>query len=126
MLWTRCFQTEFDWLFLVFSCFLCIHLVILLCNYSLSDAKDKLFEQKMFCSAKIYRSVSRGNQGHALRRSIFVTASQLRSQWLDYFEKHGHTILPGSNVIPEDDPSLLFVNAGMNQFKRFYLGEAVP
>lgn len=122
----RYFQTESDWLFLVFSCFLCIQRVILPCISSLDDVKDKLFEHKMFRSAKIYRSVSRGNQGQALRRSIFVTASQLRSQWLDYFGKHGHTILPGSNVIPEDDPSLLFVNAGMNQFKRFYLGEAVP
>ena len=33
---------------------------------------------------------------------------------------------PELRVIPEDDPSLLFVNAGMNQFKKYYLGEAIP
>lgn len=62
----------------------------------------------------------------SLSKASIVTASQLRSQFLCYFEKNGHKILPGSSVIPTDDLSLLFVNAGMNQFKKYYLGEAVP
>lgn len=55
-----------------------------------------------------------------------MTASELRSQFLGYFESKNHIIVPGSSVIPEDDPSLLFVNAGMNQFKKYYLGENIP
>ena len=59
-------------------------------------------------------------------RATFVTASELRNEFLQFFESKNHVIVPGSSVIPEDDPSLLFVNAGMNQFKKYYLGEAVP
>ena len=59
-------------------------------------------------------------------RATLVTASQLRNQFLGFYERKGHLVYPGSSVIPEDDPSLLFVNAGMNQFKKYYLGEAVP
>ena len=62
----------------------------------------------------------------SLQRATLVTANELRSKFLQYFQSKGHTIVPGSSVIPEDDPSLLFVNAGMNQFKKYYLGELVP
>lgn len=62
----------------------------------------------------------------SLQRATLVTANKLRSKFLQYFQSKGHTIVPGSSVIPEDDPSLLFVNAGMNQFKKYYLGELVP
>ena len=82
--------------------------------------------KKMLCLTKIYSNSARYSVLKSPARSIFVTASQLRSQWLDYFKQNDHVIIPGSNVIPEDDPSLLFVNAGMNQFKRYYLGEATP
>ena len=92
----------------------------------LENKNEKLTLQKMFCSTKIYSHSVRYSLLKSPARSIFVTASQLRSQWLDYFKQSDHVVLPGSNVIPEDDPSLLFVNAGMNQFKRFYLGEATP
>ena len=61
-----------------------------------------------------------------LQRATLVTANDLRNNFLQYFQSKGHTIVPGSSVIPEDDPSLLFVNAGMNQFKKYYLGELVP
>lgn len=61
-----------------------------------------------------------------MQRATIVTASELRSTFLDYFQSKNHLIVPGSSVIPEDDPSLLFVNAGMNQFKKYYLGEVIP
>ena len=53
-----------------------------------------------------------------------MQASEIRSTFLKYFESKGHTIVASSPVIPGDDPTLLFTNAGMNQFKDVFLGLA--
>ena len=51
-----------------------------------------------------------------------MTSAEIRSSFLDYFKRHGHTIVSSSLLVPLDDPTLLFTNAGMNQFKDVFLG----
>ncbi|HSF68770.1 MAG TPA: alanine--tRNA ligase [Nitrospira sp.] len=51
------------------------------------------------------------------------SAHDLRQAFIRYFERHGHQAVPSSALIPQADPTLLFTNAGMNQFKRVFLGE---
>jgi alanyl-tRNA synthetase len=52
-----------------------------------------------------------------------MTTAEIRSQFLEYFRANGHAVLPSSSLVPADDPTLLFTNAGMVQFKRVFLGE---
>ncbi len=52
-----------------------------------------------------------------------MTGDDIRKQFLDYFKKHDHRIVRSSSLVPQDDPTLLFINAGMVQFKRIFLGE---
>ncbi len=51
-----------------------------------------------------------------------TTSAELRDQFLKYFESHGHTIVASSPLVPANDPTLLFTNAGMVQFKDVFLG----
>ena len=52
-----------------------------------------------------------------------MTSKQIRQSFLEYFQRHGHRIVASSSLVPTDDPTLLFTNAGMNQFKDLFLGK---
>ncbi|HJQ20939.1 MAG TPA: alanine--tRNA ligase [Gemmatimonadaceae bacterium] len=55
-----------------------------------------------------------------------MRAADIRSRFLKYFERNEHAIRPSSSLVPVDDPTLLFTNAGMVQFKRVFLGQEDP
>ena len=55
-----------------------------------------------------------------------MDASEIRSRFLRYFERQQHVIRPSSSLVPADDPTLLFTNAGMVQFKKVFLGHEEP
>ena len=51
-----------------------------------------------------------------------MTGSEIRTRFLNFFSERGHAIVPSSGIIPKNDPTLMFANAGMNQFKDCFLG----
>ncbi len=51
-----------------------------------------------------------------------LTANEIRQQYLDFFRSKGHAIVPSAPIVVKNDPTLLFTNAGMNQFKDYFLG----
>jgi alanyl-tRNA synthetase len=60
------------------------------------------------------------------QRTDEMTSAEIRQRFIDYFVRQGHTGRPSSPLVPADDPTLLFTNAGMVQFKRAFLGEERP
>ncbi|MEA3172739.1 MAG: alanyl-tRNA synthetase [Gammaproteobacteria bacterium] len=54
-----------------------------------------------------------------------MTSSEIRASFLEFFRKNGHAVLPSSSLVPLNDPTLLFTNAGMVQFKDLFLGREV-
>ena len=55
-----------------------------------------------------------------------MQSAEIRQKFLDFFEKNGHTVRPSSSLVPENDPTVLFTTAGMQQFKPYYLGSPSP
>src|SRR3984893_6871051 len=55
-----------------------------------------------------------------------MSSAEIRQQFLDFFKSKGHVIVPSAPIVIKDDPTLMFTNAGMNQFKDFFLGNKQP
>src|SRR6516162_2694333 len=55
-----------------------------------------------------------------------MTSSEIREKFLEFFRSKGHTIVPSAPIVVKNDPTLLFTNAGMNQFKDYFLGNKKP
>ncbi|MDO5105964.1 alanine--tRNA ligase [Capnocytophaga sp.] len=55
-----------------------------------------------------------------------MTSQEIRQKFLDFFQSKGHTIVPSAPMVIKNDPTLLFTNAGMNQFKEYFLGNGKP
>ena len=55
-----------------------------------------------------------------------MQAAEIRRRFLDYFARHQHVVRPSASLVPDDDPTLLFTNAGMVQFKKVFLGHQEP
>lgn len=55
-----------------------------------------------------------------------ITTNELRQKYLDFFQQKGHAVVPSASLIPENDPTVLFTTAGMQQFVPYFLGEPHP
>ncbi len=62
------------------------------------------------------------NAGHKAGPKAGMKSREIRSTFIDYFKKHGHTEVSSSSLVPDNDATLLFANAGMNQFKNVFTG----
>src|SRR5439155_5825212 len=94
--------------------------------YGLSDCPTFWARGNMDRRPHLQPETRRLPQSMVRRYIPAMLASEIRQRFLDYFARNGHAIRPSSSLMPEDDPTLLFTNAGMVQFKKVFLGLENP
>jgi alanyl-tRNA synthetase len=82
------------------------------------------FKQLPFRYSNCYRTSKMAQT--SVSNNITWSAAKVRSTFISYFESKGHKFIPSSSTIPFEDPTLLFANAGMNQFKSIFMATADP
>ena len=55
-----------------------------------------------------------------------MTSSEIRQMWLDFYQSKGHKVEPSASLVPHDDPTLLWTNAGVTPLKKYFDGTVVP
>lgn len=55
-----------------------------------------------------------------------LTSKEIRKMWLDFFKSKGHLVVPSKSLIPQNDPSLLWINSGVATLKDYFSGKKIP
>ena len=69
---------------------------------------------------------NRAKPGTEMKKIFMMTSNEIRQKFLDFFASKGHQIVPSAPMVVKNDPTLMFTNAGMNQFKDIFLGNVTP
>lgn len=87
---------------------------------------DKMGFSGCECHISGVRRIGKMSMDDLLYSVKVMESAEIRQRFLDFFESKGHTVVPSAPMVIKDDPTLMFTNAGMNQFKDIILGNASP